>query len=298
VWQDLCSSTSPTVVAGFASIAQLVELIADWVHSQPQGVARLLLGSEPFATTRLSFGSASATFTDEARRYWVEETGISLSLSAKVVQTIEAIKGERLEVRHIPGQTKLHAKIFVGERAATLGSSNFTHAGLVTQIEANTRFEKATAAADYASVSRIAENYWSQGEPWTSQLLLLLRDLLRFVPWQEALARACAELLEGDWAKAYLKEVLGAPLWPSQLAGIAEALWVVENLGSALIADATGSGKTRMGAHLTRAVRDRLWSTGRVRSDLTVLVSPPSVKERWLNEAVSCGPSIRFLKGC
>ena len=32
-----------------------------------------------------------------------------------------------------------------------------------------------------------------------------------------------------------------------------------------IVADATGSGKTQMGAHLVRAVRDRMWSTGRAR---------------------------------
>ncbi|AHZ76229.1 helicase [Pseudomonas putida] len=30
----------------------------------------------------------------------------------------------------------------------------------------------------------------------------LLEQLLKFVTWQEALARACGELLESDWAKS------------------------------------------------------------------------------------------------
>ena len=44
-----------------------------------------------------------------------------------------------------------------------------------------------------------------------------------------------------------------------------------------------------MGAHLVRAVRDRLWSTGRVRRDLTVLVGPPAVIDTWEREAISIG---------
>ena len=121
--------------------------------------------------------------------------------------------------------------------------------------------------------------------------------MLRFVTWQEALARACADLLDGQWAAGYLGATAGiSRLWPSQVAGIAEALWVVENVGSVLIADATGSGKTRMGAHLTRAVRDRLWNTGRVRRDyLTVLVCPPAVEEQWRREAVSCGLTLQTV---
>src|SRR5207344_2971774 len=68
--------------------------------------------------------------------------------------------------------------------------------------------------------------------------------------------------------------------------------WVTKNVGSVLVADATGSGKTRMGAHLVRAVRDRMWSTGRARRDLTTLVCPPAVEGTWKHEALICGVSL------
>ena len=51
---------------------------------------------------------------------------------------------------------------------------------------------------------------------------------------------------------------------------------MIENVGSVLIADATGAGKTRMGAHLLKAVREKVWSKGRMRRDFTTLVSPPN----------------------
>ncbi|MCZ7140631.1 DEAD/DEAH box helicase family protein, partial [Salmonella enterica subsp. enterica] len=86
---------------------------------------------------------------------------------------------------------------------------------------------------------------------------------LKVVSWQEALARACSELLEGQWAKHYIEQHIDlgdTKLWPSQEQGIAQALWILENVGSVLVADPTGSGKTRMGAHLLRALGDRTWS--------------------------------------
>ena len=188
------------------------------------------------------------------------------------------------------GNTRLHAKIYVGETAATVGSSNFTRAGLSRQIEANARFTTEAEPDRFDALSQIAENYWHVGSSWNDEFVDLLRSLLRFVPWQEALAKACADLLEGEWAARYVSGAAGdRHLWPSQRLGIAQALWIAENVGSVLVADATGSGKTRMGAHLVRAVRDRLWSTGRVRRDLTVLVCPPSVRDTWFSEAVSCG---------
>ena len=113
------------------------------------------------------------------------------------------------------------------------------------------------------------------------------------------MARACGELLEGEWAQQYIKIGnfgYGNELWPSQKAGIAQALWMVENVGSVLVADATGSGKTRMGAYLLRAIMDRIWSTGRARKDITVLVCPPNVvRDSWKKEAGECGLPLKTL---
>lgn len=295
VWADLLASPRPLLVAGYASIAQLVELAAAWDGCHADGQVRVVLGAEPFPTSRRRFASAAVEFSEQAKAYWLEERGISLQLSAKVLQAIDAIDRQRLACRFVHGATTLHAKVYVGAGAATVGSSNFTDAGLSAQIEANARFERAGEAARYRELVRIAENLWDIGEDWTAELRALLEALLQLVGWHEALARACAELLEGDWAARYLGALTGAEtagLWPSQRAGIAQALWIADQVGSVLVADATGSGKTRMGAQLVRAVRDRLWSTGRARRDLTVLVCPPSVEPTWQREAISCGLSL------
>lgn len=294
VWADLVGSRDPLLVAGYSSIDRLVRLVAERAGARDDGVVRLLLGAEPFPTTRRSFAAPDVAFTEEVRRYWLEERGISLHLSAMVLRAIAELDAGRLTARFVHGQTTLHAKVYVGDDAATVGSSNFTDAGLRTQLEANARFERAGDPQRFDEVRAIGEHLWAVGQPWDEQLRDLLESLLRVVPWQEALARACAELLEGEWAERYLRGLDAAEqgLWPSQRAGIAQALWIAENVGSVLVADATGSGKTRMGAHLVRAVRDRLWSTGRVRRDLTVLVCPRGVVRTWEAEAISCGLSM------
>ena len=70
--------------------------------------------------------------------------------------------------------------------------------------------------------------------------------MLRFVTWQEALARASTDLLDGQWAERHIaSDPASSALWPSQRTGIAQTMWVIENVGGALIADATGSGKTQ-----------------------------------------------------
>ncbi|HAS10570.1 MAG TPA: helicase [Acidimicrobiaceae bacterium] len=296
---DLVSSTQPTIVAGFTSIGELIDLVDEWSGADDgthdDRMVRVLLGSEPFASSRRTFASAHARFTEDVRRYWLEERGISLDLSAAVVTAIEAIDAGRLEARAVVGDRPLHAKVFIGDHAATVGSSNFTGAGLVTNLEVNARFADDTDPVRFEELVRTGRALWEIGRDWTVELRSLLEALLRVVPWQDALAAACADLLEGEWARRYLDiehTADGFSLWPSQQLGIAQALWIIENVGSVLVADATGSGKTRMGAHLVRAIRDRLWSTGRVRRDLTVLVCPPAVEEIWRAEAVATGLSI------
>ena len=67
VWRDLTASENPVVVAGFSSIAELIELTAAWSSTQSAGQMRLLIGSEPFETERTSFASSRLTFTEDVR---------------------------------------------------------------------------------------------------------------------------------------------------------------------------------------------------------------------------------------
>jgi superfamily II DNA or RNA helicase len=289
---DLKEATEPLIVTGFAALDRIILFLADLGEAK----ARLLLGSEPFESRLRSFVHRGHSFPAEVRDYWLHR-GISLFQSARLIAAIQRMESGQVRVRYLdaPGRM-LHAKLYCGDDAVTLGSSNFTRAGMATQFEANVRFRRDKDSRRYREVRQIAENYWSLGTDYTAELLDLLHQLLRVVGWQEALARACAELLEGQWARAYLEHQLDlgdTRLWPSQQAGIAQAMWVLENVGSVLVADPTGSGKTRMGAHLLRALVDRTWSSGRGRRDLSVLVSPPPVVPTWIQEATNCGLSLQ-----
>jgi SNF2 family DNA or RNA helicase len=162
---------------------------------------------------------------------------------------------------------------------------------MISQLEANARFQKiGTESKRYSELHQIAENYWALGKDYTEELIALLQKLVKAVSWQEALARASAELLEGEWAEQYLHEdYLGdaGKLWPSQKQGIAQALYVLSNEGSVLIADATGAGKTRMGIYLIGAIRDQILRDGRLRQGNSLMICPPSVKDNWDREAIN-----------
>ena len=289
VLADLGAAARPLIVAGYASLDYLIECAADLASTERP--LRLLFGSEPYEGQRDSYASPTASFTDEMERYWLERN-VSLRLSARIVETMDHVRSGRIEARILGGrQVRLHAKIFAGDAGITVGSSNFTRAGLARQFEANVRLTP-KEKVHFAEARSIAENLWQAGEDYGAGLLELLERLLRVVGWREALARASAELLDGEWARDYLQAqaFLGdLPLWPSQEHGIADALWVLENVGSVLIADATGSGKTRLGAHLMRAVVDRIWRHGRARRASAVVVTPPAVRRRWREAAREAG---------
>lgn len=89
-----------------------------------------------------------------------------------------------------------------------------------------------------------------------------------------------------------LEAYQGVSLWPSQKKGIGQALYLLETVGGVLVADATGSGKTRMGAHLLRAVHDRNWSSARSHKGSMLLVCPPLVAPSWERERANCGFSM------
>jgi superfamily II DNA or RNA helicase len=282
VVQELREATDILIVTGYASLEQVIRFLAARPEA-PRGTreVRLLFGTEPFLPSPgKKFGGKP--LRAEVRDYWLRR-GISILLCEDVARAIERVQEGAVEVRIAPSSRRIHAKIYVSDRAASLGSSNFTEPGLRIQGEANVRFTP-TEKARFTEARQLAEGFWLQGEDYKDDFISLLEELLQWVTWQQALARACAALLEGDWAQRYLPaehlRQLRPPLWPHQVRGIVQALWIVENVGSALVADATGSGKTRMGAWLVRAVYDRC-----VRATQTfpfpAVISPPQVRDEW-----------------
>lgn len=295
VWRDLLESAGPLAVAGYASLDRLIDLMCAWHRERAgQGTLRLLFGHEPFDSRREEYRLTDDDFTAAAERYWLAQ-GISLDRSAAVIRAIELLQSGIVQARYGARPHPLHAKIYCGEQAATLGSSNFTEPGLTHQFEANARFTRKQDAARFSELWQIAENYWRLGRDYREALIALLEKLLRVVCWREALARACAEMLEGDWAQDYLREdYLGeaGKLWPSQRQGIAQALAVLSSQDSVLIADATGAGKTRMGVYLIGAVRDDILRRGRMRRGNALMVCPPNVWNNWKSESNYAGVNL------
>lgn len=287
VLEDLRHADRALIVAGYASLDKLVEFIA---RSRSESI-RVVFGSEPHEGRQQRYRVGRKRLPGEMREYWLSR-GFSVLLASPVLAAIDALKSGRVQARYLarPGW-RLHAKLFVGDNAATLGSSNFTGSGLGRQFEANARFEAHGNSAEsrrYRETRQIAEQIWELGTGYNAELVELLEQLLDMVGWKDALARAATELLAGEWADRFLAgQYLAddASLWPSQKLGIAQALYILKERGSVLFADATGSGKTRAGVHLIGAKMHDIIRSNRLRTGKALMIAPPSVVQGWKDEA-------------
>jgi superfamily II DNA or RNA helicase len=286
------------IITGYTSLPLVIDLLAHYCGRSRETHVRLLLGHEPRPLGRSTYrGPGPQTFSRELEDYWLGQ-GISVYQSVEVLAAIDFLQTDSIEVRisGTPGHP-VHAKIYRADHAITLGSSNLSNNGMYSQLEANERHE----VFDYerfAQACALAEQIWATGRDYRQQLIALLQRLLSAVSWQEALARACAEVLDGLWARRYTlaDPLVNAPqLWPAQEQGVVQAMWLVDQVGSVLVADATGSGKTRLGAEILRAMTNRLWERGRVRNHIPVIVAPPRVLPDWERATTSINlPSERY----
>jgi superfamily II DNA/RNA helicase len=282
---DIKESTECLIVTGFTSLSQIVETFGEELPADKN--VRILLGFDPLIKTRKSW--KEVPIEQEIKDYWLNK-GISPFKSGAVLKTIEHIRSEQIVFK---AKDKLHAKLYITETNATLGSSNFSQSGLAVQHEANIRVANQPgdgSIEQYESIKAIGEYYYSKSKPYSDKMISLLEELLVIVDWQEALARAISELLDGEYAKEYLKafERPGTiRLWPSQAQGIHQGLQILQQLGSLLVADPTGSGKTKMLTTLQIAMINWLWETGRGAKTNTVVVAPPLVIDSWKKEQLN-----------
>ena len=297
LYPDLHTARRPLIVTGYASLVRVVAFLSHCYSRQRElELVRLLLGHEPWSGETGSTNRSVTQLDAEVREFWVRR-GISLYQSADVLNAIEFLQHGPINVRR-SGQSlgPVHAKIYRGDASIMIGSSNLSSAGMTWQVEGNSRYVPEEGLR-YDEACQLGERVWETGADFRDRLLDLLNELLHRSTWQEALARACAEVLEGPWADRFVvNATLGdaKPLWPSQRQGLAQAMWVLEHVGSVLVADATGSGKTRMGGYLIAAtVRQLIWGSGRTRRDMMpVLLCPPPVQANWDAAATECGQAL------
>lgn len=279
VLSDLPFTKEFMVVTGFTSLSYLIDTFGNSEYSNIDKT-KIVLGFEPNIRGRKRYHIWP--LEKEIKEYWLKE-GLSILLGGSVMNLISKIKDGRVEFRFYD---RLHAKLYISDRFATLGSSNFSLNGLSKQIEANIRVSNGEKSNQYEDIKLIANNYFNKAQPY-EKIIELLQNLIQKVHWKDALARAIAEVLEGDWLDEYkilMSKLETAQLWPTQKRGLAQAMSILQESSNVLVADPTGAGKTKLCSTIILALKNWLWETGRRDKDTSLIVCPPLVIEKWRKE--------------
>lgn len=271
------------IITGFTSLNYLVTFLSEEIDWSKMQKVRILLGWEPKGKKRRKWSPAEVG--KEVKEYWLEQ-GLWLEQGGAVLKLTQLLKEGKVEVRYFRHQ---HSKIYVGDSSVVFGSANFSGHGTTQQREFNVRVTKELTKGhpDVEDVRLVAENYYTEGQDYQQNLLRLLKSLMDVVSWPEALARAISELLDTQWYReipACAEKLNRLSLWPCQSQGLAESMALLQQHHCVLIADPTGSGKTRMIAAIQAALIHALWAQGSLQNLHVQVVCPPSVRTYWEEE--------------
>lgn len=276
---DLKQSKNLIVITGFTSLSYLIDTFGNSDYPNLKKII-VVLGYEPNVRGRKHYHIWP--LEREIKEYWLKE-GLSIISGGSVMNLISKIEEGKIDFNFYD---KLHAKIYVNDRTAIMGSSNFSLNGLSKQIEANIRIIRHSEEKKYGNIKLIAENYVENSLPY-EKIIDLLRDLIQEVDWKDALARAISEVLEGNWLDEYhtlMAKLQNTQLWPTQRRGLAQAMSILQETSNVLIADPTGAGKTKLCSATILAMKSWLYETGRGDKDNALIVCPPLVINKWQTE--------------
>ena len=259
--ERVLNGTNVVVVTGYQDFLSSMSIILR---------ARPSIATEESETIRILFGTntdnqagmdgGKCALSEEARDYFLETRGLSLrSLDElRAVLAYDAITSGSISLRIFDSElarkrfgrhySLLHAKLMLSDAGALAGSANFSIGGLKRNLE---YVDDLLPFTDLAETRRhAAEDFWTLGVDWTDQALEILRNLLRPVSAEEALARTVHEMTAFQPWRVGGDGAAGRPPLPFQQDLIYEAAGTAYEHGFAFVEAPTGAGKTDIGKHL------------------------------------------------
>jgi hypothetical protein len=275
----LAAADDALLISPATDLGSLFGMLTQWTAEKGRPL-RLLLGKPPNMPWQGPFRVRPGGVGAQIRELWME-TGLDVATMGQAVRVIALMKANGIKARVFNDDAReMDARLVVTDEAAIVGSSGLTRSGLEADVQSNIKIEREDKQK-YQAAKRFAEELWKNGADWTDELEKLLRALVHLCTWQEALARACALVLDGDWAKKIDGTKPRAPLWPHQEVALSRGLYLLDQCGGLIVADATGSGKTKLGAALFAAALRRRRSRQSGREDCALAFVPPGVKRDW-----------------
>jgi superfamily II DNA/RNA helicase len=231
-------------VSGFAKVKE--ELWQAAKH--PNFNMRLLFGKETPITENPDLANCidvDTTLNEELARLAITEE------TAKLIDNLIAfIKQPTVQIRKNPRRFN-HAKCYIFDEAAVVGSSNFTGAGLATNIELNAILYQPSAQQ---KVQEWFERRWQEAQDAKQELVDLLENSKFGLPLEPY--KMYMKFLY-EYYKPRLEELERergrvVELTTFQEDAVHTAMRIIRKYNGVLIADSTGLGKTHIGLELLR----------------------------------------------
>jgi len=197
-----------------------------------------------------------------------------------VQKFIEWIKDKKLQIRAYPSKN-LHAKLYImtfkkGDRdigRVITGSSNFTQAGLVDNLEFNVELKN---ASDYEFAKQRFQQLWEDAVDVTEKYVLTLQEktwLNQNITPYELYLKFLYEYFKDELSRVeqifakYLPENFKKFEYQEQ--AVLNAKKILEEYGGVFVSDVVGLGKTYVAAMLAGQVDGR-----------TMIIAPPALLNR------------------
>jgi HKD family nuclease len=210
----------------------------------------------------------------------MEDSGDQRKVEEGVIKFIEWVKAEKLEIRAYPSQN-IHAKLYImtfaeGDRdmgRVITGSSNFTRAGLIDNLEFNVELKN---RSDYEFARRKFEELWADAVDVSEKYLQTIQEKTwlnqNITPYQLYLKFLYEyfkdELSQTDGISIkYLPQEFKKLEYQEQ--AVLNAKKILLEYGGVFISDVVGLGKTYISAMLAGQLDGR-----------TLVIAPPMLLEK------------------
>lgn len=197
----------------------------------------------------------------------------------------------KLEVKIETGERRLHAKVFVFQDSIIFGSSNLSYSGIVEQLEVNEKVSLEENPEKYKKIYEISKDLWNSKTAidYKKDLFNVFQDNIEIIKDFSSSMQFFQDFyINGNWFKTATQKYqneLYEKLWIHQKRSIWQALKILNEAGAVIIAEPTGSGKTKIASTILRYLYDK-YSEDNTLSGRIVVICPPNVESEWTEEII------------
>lgn len=231
-------------VSGFAKVKdQLWDL-----SKQPKFGMRLLFGRE--IIPRENVAEPNCTGLDDTLSSELDQLAITEKTAKLVDELIEFLSIPTVQIRRNPNRFN-HAKCYILDEAVAVGSSNFTGAGLTSNVELNAILYQPSAQE---KVKEWFERRWKEGQDTKTELIQTLEESKFGLPLEpfQAYMKILYEYYKPRLEELERERGKVIELTTFQEDAVTTAIRIIRKYNGVLIADSTGLGKTHIGLELLR----------------------------------------------